>query len=181
MRRAWVVMAMALAGCGHTSVHRWVIGPVGAPSRVPARVFSARGATPPAAEVALVEAVGTGTHAEGDQAIEALRREAQRLGCDAVLRVEVAQGANTTVATGVAARLGQSADLLARVAEPPPRSAALTGTTATGEAAVPPPWSIEGAPDSVNATDAGVSDAGASDAGAAPSANPAAPWGEPPR
>ncbi|MEZ4410915.1 MAG: hypothetical protein R3A52_31225 [Polyangiales bacterium] len=177
MRRAWVVVAVALAGCGHTSVHRWVIGPVGAPSRVPARVFSARGATPPAAEVALVEAVGTGTHADGDQAIEALRREAQSMGCDAVLRVEVAQGANTTVATGVAARLGQRADLLARVAEPPPM-AALTGTTATGESSVPPPWSVQGA---ANATDAGVSDAGASDASVAPSANPAAPWGEAPR
>lgn len=178
MRRAWVALALALVGCGHTSVHRWVIGPVGAPSREPPRVFSARGATPPAAEVALLEAVGTGTHAEGDLAIEALRREAQRMGCDAVLRVEVAQGANTTVATGVAARLGQSADLLARVAEPPPRAAVTPGATVTGEASVPPPWSAQGA---VDASDAGVGDASAGDASAAPSANPAAPWGEAPR
>lgn len=158
-----IVWAAALTlGCGQTVVHRWMLAAPQRPTNAPVRVFSSRGATPPSHEIALIEAVGTGNQAEGDLVLNALQREAMSLGCNGVVRVELAQGESTVVATGVAVQLGDQSTQQ-RVSShsnnqsawplPEPVAAQRPGTVSTA----PAPWAAP--------TDGGVTDGGVADGG----------------
>lgn len=110
MKRA-LLLALALhfaaLGCGTTSTHRVVIGPVAPAQRGGVLVLTEGAALPDTyAEVAIVQAIGRGTHADAEHVLEGLRAEAATLGCDAVVRVHIDQGTNLTSATGVAIRRG---------------------------------------------------------------------------
>lgn len=102
-----LTLATAALGCGTTSTHRVVIGPVAPAQRGGVLVLSEGAALPDTyAEVAIVQAIGRGTHADAEHVLEGLRAEAATLGCDAVVRVHIDQGTNQTSATGVAIRRG---------------------------------------------------------------------------
>jgi hypothetical protein len=108
--RGWgalVVAALVAAGCGSTSTYRVMLGMPGpaVAARTPVRIT--RGAALPGfrvTEVALVQAVGRGSHADLPHLAEALEAEALSLGCDAVIRVRHVQGVQQAVAIGVAVR-----------------------------------------------------------------------------
>ena len=53
-------------------------------------------------EVAIVQAVGTGSHANLEHIVQGLKEEAAKLGCNAVFRVKIDQGSSNASATGVA-------------------------------------------------------------------------------
>ena len=102
-----LTLVMTALGCGTTSTHRVVIGPVAPAQRGGVLVLSEGAALPDTyAEVAIVQAIGRGTHADAEHVLEGLRAEAATLGCDAVVRVHIDQGTNQTSATGVAIRRG---------------------------------------------------------------------------
>lgn len=107
MRSAGVVFALALvaSGCGSTSTYHFVTGVVGRPTRNDPRVFLA-GATLPSnyAEVAIVQAIGRGNHADLGHVVEGLRAEAATLGCDAVIATRSDRGETQMSGTGVAVR-----------------------------------------------------------------------------
>jgi hypothetical protein len=60
-------------------------------------------------EVARLQAVGKGVAASREAVLQALRADAQQLGCDVVMRVHVEQRAAEVTASGVAARSRWSA------------------------------------------------------------------------
>ncbi len=94
-------------GCGSTTTYRVMLGPAGPVARGPGRVRLTRDARIPGfriTEVALVQAVGRGAHADLAHLAEALEAEALSLGCDAVIRLRHDQGAQQAVAIGVAVR-----------------------------------------------------------------------------
>jgi hypothetical protein len=102
---ALVALALGGLGCGSTSTYHIVTGAPGRPSRNDPRLFLV-GATLPSnyAEVAIVQAVGHGSHADLDHALEGLRAEAATLGCDAVISTRSDRGETQVSATGVAVR-----------------------------------------------------------------------------
>lgn len=108
--RGWgalVVAALVAAGCGSTSTYRVMLGMPGpaVAARTPVRIT--RGAALPGfrvTEVALVQAVGRGSHADLPHLAEALEAEALSLGCDAVIRLRHVQGVQQAIAIGVAVR-----------------------------------------------------------------------------
>lgn len=101
-----VAFALAsLTGCGSTATYRAVIGTVSQASpRVVEIYLPEMRVTSNFEEVAVVQAVGRGTHADPEHVYEGLRREAAAMGCDAVLRATVTQGNTLAAGTGVAVR-----------------------------------------------------------------------------
>ena len=95
-----------LVGCGTTRASHVMLGQPGPPHERNVRI-AMEGQEVPAhyVEVALIQAVGRGWHADLEHVIEGLRREAARLGCDGVIRVQVDQGSSVASATGVAIRV----------------------------------------------------------------------------
>jgi hypothetical protein len=93
-----------LAGCGSTTTHHVLTGAPFAPYEVQV-ILEGSPAPPNIQEVAIVQAVGKGMNADLEHIVEGLKREAQALGCDVVVRVHVDQGSST--ASGVAAKLSQ--------------------------------------------------------------------------
>ncbi len=132
MRSAVVAFALtiAAAGCGSTSTYHFITGPVGRPARGEPRVFLA-GASLPSnyTEVAVVQAIGRGNHADLGHVVEGLRAEAATLGCDAVIATRSDRGETQMSGTGVAVRWTEG---------PAPTPAPPRGTTTT-------PWSPQGA------------------------------------
>ena len=94
------------AGCGSTEVHRVMLGTPGAPSPAEVKVVM-EGSPLPAhyAEVAILQAIGSGTHANLEHVVEALRLEAAALGCNAIVKVRVDQGTSQASGTGVAIQI----------------------------------------------------------------------------
>ncbi len=132
MRRALVALALvACAACGSTSTYHVLTGAPGRPTRVDPRVYL-EGASLPSdyAEVAIVQAVGRGTHADLEHVVEGVRAEAAALGCDAVIATHAGSGQTQSSATGVAVRW---------TAGPPPTPSPARAAGAAG------PWSPQGA------------------------------------
>lgn len=132
MRRAlFVVALLGCAGCGSTATFHVITGTPGRPTRVDPRVYLEGAALPSDyAEVAIVQAVGRGTHADLEHVVEGVRAEAAALGCDAVIATHADSGQTQSSATGVAVRW---------TAGPPPTP---TPTRAVGAAV---PWTPPGA------------------------------------
>jgi len=96
----------ALAGCGTLETYRFQYGAANPPSRRPAVYFE--GNAPNVAtmhEIALVEAVGTGTKADMQDVVNALIDEAYRFGANAIVRVRVDCGFSQCHGVGVAVHL----------------------------------------------------------------------------
>ncbi|MBI5514763.1 MAG: hypothetical protein HY909_13390 [Deltaproteobacteria bacterium] len=137
--KTWSLLALsvALLGCGATQGWR-VPTNTPRPARSGGVVIYRMGDALPArfTELGLVQAQGVGTHADLEHLYEGLTEEAQALGADAVVRVEVNVGATQAWAAGVAVRTGEG----------PPGPAASTpqgegeepGASAGG--GVAPPW-----------------------------------------
>ncbi|HEU4409009.1 MAG TPA: hypothetical protein VFS43_27360 [Polyangiaceae bacterium] len=98
-----LVLALAGVGCGSVEARTVAFRAPGAPTgradlyvgKVPERAYY---------EVGLVQAVGTGTGADEASVLHALRLRAQRMGCDAVVRVGVELGQTAAHAIGVCVR-----------------------------------------------------------------------------
>ena len=90
-------------------VRRWVV--TGTPGRpwngYPSIVMDNEPAPGDFEEVAIVQAVGSGTHADMPHVLNGLQEQAASLGCNYVIRVHVDQGATISSATGVAGRSRQ--------------------------------------------------------------------------
>ncbi|HEU4538851.1 MAG TPA: hypothetical protein VFS00_32250, partial [Polyangiaceae bacterium] len=67
-------------------------------------------------EIGLVQALGEGLRASEADVLRALRREGQRLGCDAIVRVEVRAGETRAHALGVCVQWADAPPVA-----PPPR------------------------------------------------------------
>lgn len=136
--RAVVAMALALtlSACGSTSMYHVLIG-----ARSPAHQRDVplllEGTAPSSnyVEVAVLQAIGRGTHADNEHVVDALRAEAASLGCDAVLSVHVDQGSSAASGVGVGVRWAPGA--------PPPMPAPRTPAAAS-EATPGTPWSTRG-------------------------------------
>jgi len=97
--------AMALCGCGRVQTSRVITGPTGAPFAGQVAIVM-ENAPPPAqfVEVAILQSIGYGMSADLASVVGGLQAEAARLGCDAVIRVRVDQGASQASGTGVCVR-----------------------------------------------------------------------------
>lgn len=93
---------VAFLGCGATTTHYVQTGAAAAPYPGEVRIVMEASPAPPGfVEIAIVQAVGKGTHADLEHVIGGLQSEAAALGCDTIVRVRVDQGANQASATGV--------------------------------------------------------------------------------
>ena len=115
MRLGALALAASLCGCGTTMTAHALTGRSLPAHRRAVPVFLV-GQAPPSnyEEVAVVQAVGRGDHADDGHALEGLREEAASLGCDGVLAARVDVGSTQVAAVGVAVRW---------VAGPPPGAA----------------------------------------------------------
>ncbi len=97
--------ALALAGlaCGSVEARSVAFRPL-APPTSRAELYLGSVPARPYAELGLVQAVGTGAGADEAAVLAALRERAQRMGCEAVVRVHVALGQTAAHAMGVCAR-----------------------------------------------------------------------------
>ncbi|MEO8798939.1 MAG: hypothetical protein ABI551_13710 [Polyangiaceae bacterium] len=94
--------ALSLAGCGSTELHEVLLRrPTGAPRGDVELYVIGRPPQRPYYEVALLQAIGNGTHADVPDVTNALERRAQVLGCDAVVGIHVELGSTRAHATGV--------------------------------------------------------------------------------
>lgn len=103
MNRALPVLLLLVA-CGHTDFSEVVLRtPTAARGPVPIWV---KGQDParPYYDVAIVQAVGSGNESAPEDVVAALSARGGRLGCDAVVRVDVTQGTGRTHAAGVCVR-----------------------------------------------------------------------------
>ena len=102
-RLAAALLALAAAGCGNA-----------ASSQPPPRDALSRrwraplfmGATPerPHRDIGLVQAFGAGNRSGANDVLHSLRREAQRMGCDALSNVDVSTNGDKAQAIGVCIR-----------------------------------------------------------------------------
>jgi hypothetical protein len=98
----FAVLCVALSGCGSLTTHNVLTGAPAPPHGGGARVFLQGQPVPPGLrEVAIVQAVGTGTKADLESVTSGLVLEAQRLGCTAIANVKIDQGSGTASGTGV--------------------------------------------------------------------------------
>jgi hypothetical protein len=97
---AW--LALAAGGCA-TSGAPATPRP-GSPARGCAALFVDRTPTRAYREIGLVQALSEGLRASEAEVLGALRREGGRMGCDAVVRVEVRAGETRAHAMGVCIR-----------------------------------------------------------------------------
>ncbi len=100
-----LVAALLLAACGSTASRHMLYGPQG-PAYVGRVRFTRAGGLSgrTVREVAIVHAVGRGSHADTAHVLQSLEAEAAALGCDVVLRLRVHQGSSVAVGVGVAVR-----------------------------------------------------------------------------
>lgn len=101
IRRLGMLFCAALVGCGHTDFSEVVLRPPGA-RRPPAAIYMKdKGPDRPYYDIALVQAVGSGTEADPEDVVAALSARGGQLGCDAIVRVDLSQGISRTHAAGV--------------------------------------------------------------------------------
>jgi len=119
MRRALVACAMAVLGCGFTETHEVVLR--SAPPRVgDVAVFMAgQRVERPFYELALVQAVGHGSEANGEDAVRGLVERGRALGCDAIVQVQVDEGYTLGHAAGVCVKYTRIDPKRAEEAEKP--------------------------------------------------------------
>lgn len=105
----WLV-ACALAwqlfpGCGRTTTHFVLSGSAG-PVHEGNVALVLQGQPPPEGleEVALLQAVGSGIHADMEHVVQGLVERARSLGCNAIVNVKIDQGASHASGTGVCLR-----------------------------------------------------------------------------
>jgi len=154
------VLGALAAGCGSTSTYRVMLGRPGPVVANAARVRLSRLAHIPGfrvREVALVQAIGRGSHADLAHLAEGLEAEAISLGCNAIVRFRVDQGTQQAVAIGIAAVAEPGVDPVESTPESSaaapwrwPAAATPTGTdpastqTPSSSAPTPPPASPGG-------------------------------------
>jgi hypothetical protein len=93
---------MLLFACGSTTTHHVVTGAVGAPHAGDVQIVMGDQAPPPGLnEVALLQAIGRGTHADLEHVIDGLKQEARTQGCTVIAKVKIDQGASVASGTGV--------------------------------------------------------------------------------
>ena len=115
-RWSMAVFLVALSACGTLTTHHVLTGQPGAPVTGDVHVvLEGSKESEDVDEVAIVQAVGTGPHAELEELVSGLKTEAQKLGCDAVVRVHVDQGQGLASASGVAGRVRHGAPASASV------------------------------------------------------------------
>jgi hypothetical protein len=105
-RSLTLAVAMVAAGCGSVTTYRFALErPTGQISPTPPAVFF-EGQLPQQGmqELAMVEAVGTGTRASVEDVVNALQLEASRFGASAVVRVRVDCGYSQCHGWGVAVK-----------------------------------------------------------------------------
>ena len=97
-----LVLALVVCGCGATRVSHVMTGTARPPTAGAVTLYM-ESAPPPAdfQEIALIQAVGHGGHADMEHAIEGLRRVALSLGCTTIVRIHIDQGASVASANGV--------------------------------------------------------------------------------
>ena len=137
-RGALLAVALAscpLAGCGYTEMHEVILRapPVGPEARGPVEIYMLEQAPPrPWYEIALLQVIGHGSHANLEDVIHALTSRAAGLGCDAVVRIHVDQGYSMTHAFGACVRWSGASPVLERRPDGP------GGAAAAPSAPVPP-------------------------------------------
>lgn len=99
--RAGLLGSLFLLGCGHTDFSEVVLRPLSAPHAPVAIFVKGKGPDRPYYDVALVQAVGSGTESDPEDVVAALSARGGQLGCDAVIRVDISQGGSRTHAAGV--------------------------------------------------------------------------------
>jgi hypothetical protein len=126
MRRvlALAVASTALVACGHTEVHSFLLRPAEAQtSREPEIYFEGRGPQRAVYEIALLQVLGFGSDADPDDVAAALASRGKALGCDAIVRVRIDQGAMRMHGFGVCVRYAAAP---APAPAPPPASSSGT-------------------------------------------------------
>lgn len=99
------VVLPVLAGCGRTSTNAVITGKPSYGRVSDVRIIMDGAPVPEGLqEIAIVQATGSGTHANLAHVIEGLKEEAKKHGCDTVIRVKVDQGATIASANGVCVR-----------------------------------------------------------------------------
>lgn len=106
----WLASTGLLLGtiaCGHTETHAVQLRPSNAASSSgrPVEIYMV-GQQPAQAfvDMALVQAIGSGTNANVESVVAALRKRAEGMGCDAVVRVTIDRGVTRVHAAGVCVR-----------------------------------------------------------------------------
>lgn len=90
-----------LVACGHTDFAEVVLRPPTA-AHGPVPIFmKGKDPTRPYYDVALVQAVGSGTESDPEEVVEALSARGGQLGCDAIVRIDITQGSARTHVAGV--------------------------------------------------------------------------------
>jgi hypothetical protein len=108
MRPALLVMFVA-AGCGTTEVHEVLLrAPAAQRKEVPVYVV-AQPLGRAMEDAAIVQVFASGEDAAPRRVLESLGSRGLDLGCDAVVRARVDQGATMTVASGVCVRWAKAA------------------------------------------------------------------------
>jgi hypothetical protein len=130
IRRALAAMLL-LTACGHTEVHTMMLRPPEGPApRDPELYFEGRGPARPLYEIALVQVLGFGGDANPDDVAAALVARGKLLGCDAIVRARIDQGATRTHGFGVCVRyLSAPAPAPAPAPASPPAPASSSGTS----------------------------------------------------
>ena len=101
-----VGVALTTSACGQIDTYEVVTGTPAAPHDAPVSIFSEEEGVPPGVtEVALIQAIGSGNLATVPSVIEKLQQMAQRLGCNAVIRLRVDSGGSMVAGFGVAVQM----------------------------------------------------------------------------
>lgn len=119
----WVSILAFVASCGTTETHRVVTGRPGGAYGGEVAVHMHGTSPPPYEEVAILQAVGSASHADLAHVVEGLKKEAAALGCNALVNVKVDQGAGRASGTALCARIPPTHPLAppaAAPAGPPP-------------------------------------------------------------
>jgi hypothetical protein len=103
-RALLLALVASTVGCGTLRTHRFQLGPAGPPGSRPAIVFEGSPIPSAVEEIAMVEAIGTGSKASQEDVLSALIDEGSRWGATVLVRVRVDCGYGTCHAYGVAAR-----------------------------------------------------------------------------
>jgi hypothetical protein len=94
------ISALMLIGCGHIETyHSLFRAPL--PPTKDVQIFLEEAPPKTFSEVGLVQVVGHGNKADRTNVIEAVRQEAQRMGCDAVVKTRFNEGGTMSHAIGV--------------------------------------------------------------------------------
>ena len=140
MKRLVIALFMlAVTSCSTTKTHRVVTGSPGAAHQGQVAVYMAGAPTPAYEEVAIVQAVGQGGHADLEHVVKGLRTEAASLGCNSIVNVKVDQGGGTASGTAICARIPPTN-------APPPAPPPPVAAPPAPPAPPPPPEATEAPP-----------------------------------